>query len=598
MSELPAEPADRLYGTHGAPEATYLDKVPNATGDVDNSETMPADHVALPLAKESGVVRMEAIYANLDRPTFYLIFTGLLLAGYANGLDVLTRSTYQAYATASYEQHSALATVNVIKGVVAAAMQTLIAKLSDVFGRAELLGMVVASYVIGTIVQAAADGVASFSVGAIFYQIGSITTSLLQQIIIADITSVRSRTFWMCIPDLGYIINVWISGNVTESVLATTSWRWGIGMWAIIFPVCSILIIVSLMMAARKAEKRGGRFPPRIYARGINGMAREFFQKFDLIGVVLLSGALAMVLIPLTLAGGTSSKWRSAGIITPLVLGGLCIPAFAFWERKASNPLVPAHLLKDRAVYCALAMSTCIPLAFTIQGDFLYTVLVVAFDFSIEGATRIASVYNCVGMAFAALTGLLVRKIRRLKEVVLVGIALYFVAYGLLFHYRGGSGRSSRAGVLAAQLLLGFAGGMLANPVFISLQTTAKHKHMAVVISLALTVNQVGTALGNCISGAIWTQTLYQELEKNMAPFHDDTLAASIYADPFTAAATYAVGTPEREAIIVSYRYIQKLLTITGICILVPILAFAFGLRNPVLSDETTQPEAERKSDR
>ena len=48
------------------------------------------------------------------------------------------------------------------------------------------------------------------------------------------------------------------------------------------------------------------------------------------------------------------------------------------------------------------------------------------------------------------------------------------------------------------------------------------------------------------------------------------------------------MGTPERTAIVRSYQYIQQLITITGICLCVPIMAFAFAVRDPKLNDEQT----------
>ena len=68
---------------------------------------------------------------------------------YGYGLDGTIRSTYQGYATASYSQHSLLATVNVVRSIVAAATQPAYAKVSDVFGRITILLFATAMYAIG-----------------------------------------------------------------------------------------------------------------------------------------------------------------------------------------------------------------------------------------------------------------------------------------------------------------------------------------------------------------------------------------------------------------------------------------------------------------
>jgi SIT family siderophore-iron:H+ symporter-like MFS transporter len=40
----------------------------------------------------------------------------------------------------------------------------------------------------------------------------------------------------------------------------------------------------------------------------------------------------------------------------------------------------------------------------------------------------------------------------------------------------------------------------------------------------------------------------------------NSTLAALVYADPYTQAALYPVGTPERAGMIAAYAYVQKIL--------------------------------------
>jgi hypothetical protein len=57
---------------------------------------------------------------------------------------------------------------------------------------------------------------------------------LLVEVIIADITTLRSRLVLSYIPTLPFLLNTWISGNVSEKVLAITTWRWAIGMWAFV----------------------------------------------------------------------------------------------------------------------------------------------------------------------------------------------------------------------------------------------------------------------------------------------------------------------------------------------------------------------------
>lgn len=59
------------------------------------------------------------------------------------------RYVYQTYATNSFSEHSLVSTVQVVRAVIGAAIQPLAAKVSDVFGRKELVFAAAFLYVIG-----------------------------------------------------------------------------------------------------------------------------------------------------------------------------------------------------------------------------------------------------------------------------------------------------------------------------------------------------------------------------------------------------------------------------------------------------------------
>lgn len=158
---------------------------------------------------------------------------------------------------ADFDNHSLISTIGVVRTVIAAAAQPTAAKVADVFGRLELVYLSIAFYVVGTIIETFSHSVSTFCAGAVIYQIGLTVVTFLVEVIVADISSLRSRLLWSYIAATPFIINTWVSGDVAQAVLKTTSWRWGVGMWAIIYPAMSIPLIVSLLLAAHRAKKRG-----------------------------------------------------------------------------------------------------------------------------------------------------------------------------------------------------------------------------------------------------------------------------------------------------------------------------------------------------
>ncbi|RMZ91530.1 hypothetical protein DV736_g1252, partial [Chaetothyriales sp. CBS 134916] len=537
-----------------------------------------------------GVARVEAISSVITHTDRIFIFFGVFLIAYVYGLDGTLRYVYQPTATASFAQHSLLATVNVLRAVIAAAAQPTTAKLADVFGRVELICLSLLFYIVGTIVEATSNGVNAFCAGAVIYQIGYTMIIFLLEVVIADITSTRARLLFSYIPALPFIINTWVSGDISSATLKRTSWHWGVGMWAIIYPVAALPLIISLFIVSRRAKRLRllVAYKTPFQQHGFKGLAVDLFWHLDVIGIILLIAVFALILTPLTIASGLSNKWKQAHVIAPLVVGILCIPVFILWELRSPHPLAPFSLMKDRGVWGPLGIALFLNFAWGMQADYLYTVLIVAFNFSIAGATRVVSLYSFTSTITGFLLGFVVYLVRRLKVFIVAGTCIYMVAFGLLIHYRGDHTNSAKAGVIGAEVLLGFAGGMFPYPAQASLQVSLKHEHLALMTGLYLATYNIGSALGNTVSGAVWTNTLYKKLEKNLAFQSNTTLAAATYGDPFTVVAAFPVGTLEREAIIRSYQSVQKLLCIVGICLCVPLLAFAIVLRNPKLNDDQT----------
>ncbi|KAL6801366.1 ferrioxamine B transporter [Trichoderma sp. SZMC 28013] len=567
---------------HGYPDDEYADST-----------------VAGSSRRAAGVARMEAISAQLSPMERFWIFSGIFLIGYAYGLESQVRSTYMPYATSSFSLHSYLATINLLRSVVAVAIQPTAAKIADVFGRFEVVAASTLFYVVGMLIESTSNSVYAFCAGTITYQVGYTCIVLMLEILVADFSSMRARVFFSYIPALPFVINTWISGSITSAVLRVTTWRWGIGMWCIIYPVASLPLLITLYSIDRRTGPNRSRKKSEFgdaYA-GLDNLRKwsaRLFDQVDAIGLLTLVTAFSLVLTPLTIAGGTVSHWRNPQVVVPLVIGLFFAPAFVLWEKNgARNPLVPFHLLKDRGVWAALAVRSLLNFAWYVQGNYLYTVLIVAFDFPIESATRILSFFSFFGVVSGVAVGLVIYRFRRLKHIIVLGTVLFMIALGVLIKFPGGATTASRSGLIGGQILLGLSSGLFAYPTQASIQASASRDHVAILTGLYLSFYNVGSALGTCLSGAIWTQTLYPTLEASLAFQPNATLARAIYENPFQIVSQYPVGTEIRGAIIHSYQSIQQILCITGMCICLPMIGFALALRNPKLSDQQVQEDAE-----
>ena len=103
--------------------------------------------------------------------------------------------------------------------------------------------------------------------------------------------------------------------------------------------------------------KRNGDYNGAQRARGAWRATNELFWYMDVIGMILLIACLSLISVPFTIAGGFSGRWKQAKVITPLIFGILCLPAFVYWERRCAHPLDPFKLLRDRAIWGALGIA-------------------------------------------------------------------------------------------------------------------------------------------------------------------------------------------------------------------------------------------------
>lgn len=525
-----------------------------------------------------------------------LLFSAFLI-GYGYGLDSNIRYVYTGYASSSYSTHSLISTIGVVNAVIGAASQIVYARLSDIFGRLELLIVSVVFYVVGTVIQSQANDIQRYCAGAVFYNLGYVGVLLIVFLILSDFSSLRYRLFYQFVPTLPFIINTWISGNVTEAVDPVAHWSWGIGMWAFIFPLSSLPFIFCILHMRFKArntpEWKAVKQQKTFYQlNGLWSFTKELYWRVDVIGVLLMIAFLGCLLVPLTLAGGLSSKWKTGKIIGPLVLGFVLIPIFVAYETYiAKFPLAPFKLLKDRGVWAALGIAIFFDFIYYMYADYLYTVLIVGMNQSVKSATRITSIASFVSVVWSPLFALIVAYFRRLKGFIMLGTALWLIGLGVLYHFRGGEG--SKDGVIGALVVIGLGTTMFSYPITVSVQSATSHDNMALVSGMTYTLYRVGSAVGNSVSGAVWTNILPGRLAKNLAPFNNETLSSYAYSTPYSFIIDYPWGTPERDAVVEAYKHIQRMETLIALCFCVLLIFFALFLRDPELTDEQAHNDLE-----
>jgi MFS family permease len=231
------------------------------------------------------------------------------------------------------------------------------AKIADVFGRLEAFTLCIVLYVLGYIQMAASTNVQTFAAAQIFYSAGSTGLQILQQVFVADTSDMLNRALFSSLPDTPFLVTTWIGAIIGGAIVASSTWRWAYGIWAIILPVVFVPLALTLFLNGRRARRNGLYGERRRFAEGSGPFAvlTKIWNELDVGGILLLSASFALILIPLTLTKTTPGGWRSATIIALIVVGGVLLVAFPLWEgnkKLAPHPLIPLELLRSRT-FCA-----------------------------------------------------------------------------------------------------------------------------------------------------------------------------------------------------------------------------------------------------
>lgn len=208
--------------------------------------------------------------------------------------------------------------------------------------------------------MAGSNNVRTFAAAQIFYSAGNTGLQILQQIFIADTSDLLNRALWSSLPDVPFLVTVWIGAPIANSLLTHTSWRWGYGIWAIVLPVAFLPLALALFLNMRKAKKLNQLAPFPWKGQSFVGGIKSIWHELDIMGLLLLTAAFSLILIPCTLAQRAKGGWNNGSMIAMIVVGCICLIALPFWEssrRLAPKPFLPLRLIKNRTVVagCAIA---------------------------------------------------------------------------------------------------------------------------------------------------------------------------------------------------------------------------------------------------
>ncbi|MFD7511204.1 MDR family MFS transporter [Streptomyces sp. NPDC059853] len=201
-------------------------------------------------------------------------------------------------------------------------------KLADLFSKKLLIQLALVIYIAGSLIAGLSQNSATLIAVRVVQGVGVGGLAALAQIIMAAMTSPRERGRYG-----GYFGATFaaatVSGPLIGGVITDTpglGWRW---CFYIGVPIAAIALVVLQRTLKLPVARRAVRI--------------------DWLGALLLSGAVSLLLVWVTLAGDSYAwaSWQTAAMTGGAVLLALL---FVLVEARAADPIMPLRLFRDRTI--------------------------------------------------------------------------------------------------------------------------------------------------------------------------------------------------------------------------------------------------------
>ncbi|GFF46725.1 siderophore iron transporter mirB [Aspergillus lentulus] len=517
-----------------------------------------------------GVQKAEATALVWSKTALYATYAWIWVCFFILNLQFSISNNMIYYAYAGFSSAPQISQANILSTIIGGVLQLPIAKILNLWGRAEGFLVFVGVLILGIIVIASCNGPNGFAAGYTLYWIGYTAVNFILVVFVADASGLRNRAFAYAFIGTPTICTAFVGPLAAQAFNTHSTWRWAYGCFAIIIFFTFVPLALVFKFYQRKAEKTG------VFVRDRSGRTPlqsflHYFHEFDIIGAFLLMAAFVLFLLPFSLETYGFSGYSSATFISMVIIGVLLFPVFALWERFfATTAFIKWELFKNRTVLGACILSAVIFLNYYTWDQYFYYYLQVVYNLDTANTGYMAQIYGVGSTIWAVLFGIWIRQTKHFKKTCLYfGAPLMLLGAGLMIHFRG---TESKIGYLVmCQIFIAFGGGTLVIGDEMAVMAAADRDGIPMMIAMISLAGSFGGAIGYAVAVAIYSNTFPQALLRGLP---DDMKAdyANIYLGGSTAQVMYPPGSAARNAINHAWTQSQKYECITATAIVV--LAF------------------------
>src|SRR5437773_9148030 len=375
-----------------------------------------------------------------------------------------------------------------ISAMLASTIVTPIAgKLSDIYGRKPL-------YMTGVIVFAlgpALSGLAPnfwFLVFARFVQGAGMGFLMpLSQAIIGDIISPRERGKYQGMMGASFGLASIVAPAAGGFITQYDSWRC---LFCVNLPFAALTLLVVAVYMHVPNERRK--------------------HSIDVAGSVTLSLGVSAVLLA-TVWGGSQYPWSSWQIVSLYAAGAALLIAFAWFETRAEEPVLPLYLWKSSIFTFSNIAS--IGVAMSMFGAIFFLPVfvqgVIGNSVTNSGAILVPMLVAMIVTSVGG--GQFISRTGRYKGPLLVGLVPIGAGFYLLSTF---SVSTTNQQAIEAMICIGLGLGLTMQTYTLVVQNSVDRQDMAVATSATQLSRSLGAAVGLAILGTILTQGMATSMAK------------------------------------------------------------------------------------
>lgn len=360
-------------------------------------------------------------------------------------------------------------------------------KMSDIFGRKQILLIAVSIFLLGSLLCAISQSMGMLIAARAIQGVGGGGAIALPNMCVSDLFSLQERGLYF-----GLLSSVWALASAIGPVIGgvftdKVSWRW---CFYINLPIGGVSLAVLVFFL----KLHNPRTPLR------KGLAAV-----DWVGNLLVIGGTLMVLMGLQF-GGVEYAWKSATVICLIVFGTVTITLFYIYEyRFADYPVIPPRIFRYRNSISAYSLSIMHAMAF-LGGTYwlpLYFQAVLAASPLMSGVYLLPYIVSSSFLSVGA--GILIKKTGHFRWPIVSGLFIMTIGLGLLT-YLDDKPRWDR--IIIFQIIAGLGSSTGFQAPLIALQTTIEPQDIGPAVSAYALARQIGTSISVIIGGVIFNNVM------------------------------------------------------------------------------------------